>query len=163
MSGFSNTKANMDFLKKRLNQNLAAGEKLIGSEYWVTIKGYESISILVRSTQLAEMTREDVEDYAPGGVKMNQHGTVRNSGEFPMTCVETIKGDVFKAVKQMVYGKEYVDVTVAAAAESNGGEDGGIIRKYLHCKIYSDALDFSSEDVTTASKLSLRVVYNWAE
>lgn len=163
MPGFADTKANMDFLKKRLNQNIAAGEKLIGSEYWVTIKGYENLSILVRSTQIPEMTREDVEDYAPGGVKFNQHGVVRNSGEFQMQCVETIKGDVMKAVKQMVYGKEYVELSVAAAAESNGGEDKGLIRNFLHCKIYSDALDFSSDDVTTASKLSLRVVYNWAE
>ncbi|MGC0875078.1 baseplate protein [Pantoea agglomerans] len=163
MPGFADTKANMDFLKKRLNQNIAAGEKLIGSEFWVAIKGYENLSILVRSAQLGEMTREDAEDYAPGGVKFNQHGVLRNSGEFQMTCVETIKGDVFKAVKQMVTGKEYVEVTVAAAAESNAGEDKGLVRKYLHCKIYSDAFDFSSEDVTTVSKLSLRVVYNWAE
>lgn len=163
MPGFANTKADTAFLKKRLNQNIAAGEKLIGSEYWVTIKGYETLSILVRSTQFPEMTREDAEDYVPGGVKFNQHGVLRNSGEFQMACVETIKGDVTKAVRQMVYGKEYVEITVAAAAESNGGEDKGLIRKYLHCKIYSDAVDFSSDDVTTLTKLNLRVVYNWAE
>lgn len=41
MSGFANTKADIAFLKSRLNKNLAAGEKLIGSEFWMTIKGYE--------------------------------------------------------------------------------------------------------------------------
>lgn len=30
----------------------------------MTIKGYENLSVLVRTTQLPEMTREDVEDYA---------------------------------------------------------------------------------------------------
>ncbi|EFI7210200.1 baseplate protein, partial [Escherichia coli] len=73
MSGFANTKADIAFLKSRLNKNLAAGEKLIGSEFWMTIKGYEKLSVLVRTTQLPEMTREDVEDYGPGGMKINQH------------------------------------------------------------------------------------------
>ncbi len=81
MSGFGNTKADVGFMKKRFNQNLAAGEKLIGSEYWMVIKGYENLSILIRTAQLPEMTREDMEDVAPGGMKFNQHGSLRNSGE----------------------------------------------------------------------------------
>ena len=32
MAGFSNTKADLAFLKARFNKNLAAGEKLIGTE-----------------------------------------------------------------------------------------------------------------------------------
>lgn len=163
MSGFSNTKADVGFLKKRLNQSIAAGEKLIGSEFWMRIKGYEHLSILIRTAQLPEMTREDVEDFAPGGMKFNQHGAIRNSGEMQVTCAETIKGDVFKAVRQMVYGKEYVDIELQAAAESNSGSDGGINRKLLHCKVYSDAIDFGSEDVTTVVRPTLRIVYNWAE
>ena len=163
MSGFSNTKADMGFLKKRLNQSLAAGEKLVGSEFWMRIKGYDNLSILIRTAQIPEMTREDVEDFAPSGIKINQHGPVRNSGEIQVTCAETIKGDVFKAVRQMVYGKEYVDIELQAAAESNSGSDGGITRKLLHCKVYSDAIDFGSEDVTTVVRPTLRIVYNWAE
>jgi hypothetical protein len=31
----------------------------------------------------------------------------------------------------------------------------------LDCKIYSDAIDFSTEDVTAAVRPSLRIVYNW--
>ncbi len=163
MSGFANTKADMAFLKSRFNKNLAAGEKLIGSEYWMTIKGYEYLSVLVRTAQLPEMTREDVEDYAPGGMKFNQHGPLRNSGEFQVTCAETIEGAVLAAVKQMVYGKEYLEITLQAAAESNSGNHKGLIRTYSHCKVYSDAVDFSSEDVTAVVKPSLRIVYNWVE
>jgi hypothetical protein len=96
-------------------------------------------------------------------MKFNQHGVLKNSGEFQMTCVETIKGDVFAAVRKMVLNKEYLDLTFAAAAESNSGADAGLTRNYLHCKIYSDAVDFCSEDTTAAVKLPLRVVYNWAE
>ncbi|WP_241612940.1 baseplate protein [Rosenbergiella epipactidis] len=163
MTGFANSKPNMSFLKQRLNQNIAAGEKLISAEYWMTIKGYENISVLIRSTQLPEMTREDVEDVGPGGLKFNQHGVLRNSGEFQVSCVETIEGDVFKAVREWVREKKYLDITISAASESKGGENGGITRSFTHCKIYCDAVDFSSEDVTTAVRPSLRVVYSWAE
>ena len=76
---------------------------------------------------------------------------------------ETIEGAVLAAVKQMVYGKEYLEITLQAAAESNSGNHKGLIRTYSHCKVYSDAVDFSSEDVTAVVKPSLRIVYNWAE
>ncbi|HIB5410973.1 TPA: baseplate protein, partial [Klebsiella pneumoniae] len=33
----------------------------------------------------------------------------------------------------------------------------------LDCKIYSDAIDFSTEDVTAAVRPSLRIVYNWID
>ncbi|HEW9972591.1 baseplate protein (plasmid) [Enterobacter sp. JBIWA008] len=163
MSGFANTKADTAFLKSRFNKNIAAGEKLIGSEFWMTFKGYDNLSILVRSTQIPEMTREDVEDFGPGGMKFNQHGTLRNSGEYQVTCAETIDGAVLAAVKELVYGKKYIEVTVQAAAESNSGDHKGLIRTFSHCKIYSDAVDFSSEDVTTVVRPTLRVVYNWVE
>ncbi|EPL8679530.1 baseplate protein [Klebsiella michiganensis] len=163
MAGFANTKSDTAFLKSRFNKNIAAGEKLIGAEYWMTIKGYEHLSVLIRTTQLPEMTREDVEDFAPGGAKFNQHGTLRNSGEFQVTCAETIKGDVLAAVRKMVYNKEYLDITISAAAESNGGDHKGLVRELSHCKVYSDAVDFASEDVTTVVRPTLRIVYNWVE
>nr|WP_225312451.1 hypothetical protein [Salmonella sp.] len=81
--------------------------------------------------------------------------------EFQVTCAETIEGAVLAAVKQMVYGKEYLEITLQAAAESNSGNHKGLIRTYSHCKVYSDAVDFSSEDVTAV--VLLRIVYNWAE
>lgn len=163
MSGFNNSAPNMDFLKQRFNQNVAAGEKLISAEYWMTIKGYENLSILIRSTQFPEMTREDVEDVAPGGLKFNQHGVMRNAGEFQVGCVETIEGDVFKAVRELVREKKYVDIVVSAAAESKGGHNAGVTRTYRHCKVSCDAIDMSSDDVTTAVRPSLRIAYSWAE
>jgi hypothetical protein len=163
MSGFSNTKADTAFLKARFNKNLGAGEKLVGAEFWMTIKGYENLSILIRTTQIPEMTREDVEDFAPGGMKFNQHGTIRNSGEFQVTCAETIEGDVLRSVKDMVYGKKYFEIEMQAAAESNSGDSKGLSRTLTHCKIYSDAVDFSSEDVTAVVRPTLRILYNWAE
>ncbi|EGF7384591.1 baseplate protein, partial [Escherichia coli] len=39
----------------------------------------------------------------------------------------------------------------------------GLSRTYSHCKVYSDAVDFSSEDVTAVVRPTLRIVYNWVE
>ncbi|CAM3956338.1 baseplate protein [Serratia silvae] len=163
MSGFGNTKADVGFLKKRLNQNIAVGEKLVNSEYWMTIKGYENLSILIRTAQLPEMTREDVEDVAPGGMKFNQHGPLRNSGEIQVQCVETITGDVLNSVRDMVFNKRYVDITISTTAESHGGEAKGHTRNMEHCKVYCDATDLASEDVTAVVRPSLRIVYSWVE
>ncbi len=129
----------------------------------MTIKGYENLSILIRTTQFPEMTREDVEDVGPGGLKFNQHGVMRNSGEFQASCVETIEGHVFKAVRELVREKKYVDIVISASIESKAGGDGGMKRTFTHCKVYCDAIDMSSEDVTTAVRPSLRIVYNWAD
>lgn len=163
MSGFSNTKSDVGYLKKRFDQNIAAGEKLIGAEFWAEVEGYPNLSILFRSIQIPEQARQDVEDTMPGGMTMNQHGALKNNGEMQMQCVETIGGAVLAAVREMVYGKKYVNIKIKASAESNSGDSKGLERSLLHCKIYSDAVDFSSEDLTTVVRPNLRVVYNWVE
>lgn len=163
MSGFGNTKADTAFLKARFNKSKASGERLVGSEFWMTIKGYENLSILVITTQFPELAREDVEFFAPGGMKFNQYGPLRNSGEFQVTLTETIEGDVLKNVKEIVYGKKYLDVTLSAAAESNSGSDKGLTRTFSDCKLRSDAVDFSAEDVTTIVRPTLAIIYNWQE
>lgn len=163
MSGFGNTHADVGFLKKRFNQNLQAGEKLLGSEYWAVIQEYPNLSILFRTAQLPEQARQQVEDTLPGGMTMTQHGAIKNNGELTMQCSETISGDVLAAVRDMVLNKKYVTLKIQASAESNGGEDKGLLRTLSHCLVYSDAVDFSSDDMTAVVKPSLRVIYNWVE
>jgi len=163
MPGFSNAKANLGFVKSRYNMNKAAGEKLIGSDYWLIIKGYEKLSILVRTVQLPEITREDVEDVAPGGAKFSQHGPFRNSGETQVQCVETIEGDVLKAVRDLVFNKRYVDIDLYLSSESKGGPGDTPVCSMEDVKIYCDAVDFASEDTTAVVRPSLRLVYNWHE
>lgn len=163
MAGFSNARANMGFVKQRYNQNKAAGEKLVGAEYWMVIKGYENLSILIRTAQIPERTREDVEDFAPGGAKFNQHGPYRNSGETQVQCVETIEGQVLDTIKDLVYNKKYVNVELYLASESKGGPASSPACSMEDVKIYSDAVDFSSEDVTALVRPSLRLVYNWLD
>ncbi|EHJ9250505.1 baseplate protein, partial [Salmonella enterica] len=76
--GHNNTKGNRKFIKGRYTANAAKGERLVSSEFQLTFAGHEDISVLVRTSQIPEMTREDVEDYGPNGVKFNQHGPIRN-------------------------------------------------------------------------------------
>lgn len=88
--GHNNTKGNRKFIKGRYTANAAKGERLVSSEFQLTFAGHEDISVLVRTSQIPEMTRENVEDYGPNGVKFNQHGPIRNSGEIQVQCVETV-------------------------------------------------------------------------
>ncbi|HCW1469903.1 TPA: baseplate protein, partial [Escherichia coli] len=96
--GHNNTKGNRKFIKGRYTANAAKGERLVSSEFQLTFAGHEDISVLVRTSQIPEMTRENVEDYGPNGVKFNQHGPIRNSGEIQVQCVETIEGDILQFI-----------------------------------------------------------------
>ncbi|HHR5658144.1 baseplate protein [Enterobacter hormaechei] len=166
--GHSNTKGNKAFLKNRYTANVAKGEKLVSSEFELTFAGYEGLSVLVRTAQIPEMTREDVEDYGPNGLKFNQHGPIRNSGELQVQCVETIEGEILSFIKQRIAAKDYVDITMAATPESKATGIAGVKSpattiEMLDCKIYSDAVDMSTEDVTAVVRPPLRIVYNWID
>ena len=60
--GHNNTKGNRKFIKGRYTANAAKGERLVSSEFQLTFAGHEDISVLVRTSQIPEMTREDVEE-----------------------------------------------------------------------------------------------------
>lgn len=149
-------------LRKRFEANAAAGEKLVGSEYWVEFEGFPGLSILVRTAQLPEMTREDVEDYAPGGVKSSSYGVLRNQTEFQMQCAETITGTVLNAFKDIILNKKYININFYLSPESFAGEREPI-RKMEYCRIGIDAVDFASEDIAQVVRPSIRVICNWQE
>lgn len=97
--GHNNTKGNRKFIKGRYTANAAKGERLVSSEFQLTFAGHEDISVLVRTSQIPEMTREDVEDYGPNGVKFNQHGPIRNSGEIQSSAWRLSKAIFFSSLK----------------------------------------------------------------
>lgn len=163
MPGLSNSKPNLTFLKKRYDANKAAGEKLVGSDFWMVIDGHTDMSILIRTAQLPEYAREDVEDFAPSGMKFSQYGAYRNSGEIAVTAQETLAGAVLKMVKNAVINKEYVDIAFYLAPESLGGEGNEAIATLEDCKLNVDAVDLSAEDVTALVRPNIRIVYNWHE
>lgn len=163
MAGLSNSKGNLTYLKKRYDANKAAGEKLVGSDYWVVINGHTNMSILIRTAQLPEIAREDVEDFGPSGMKFSQYGAYRNSGEITLTAQETLSGLVLKMVKNAVINKEMVDIDFYISPESLGGEGNEPIARLEDCKLNTDAVDLSAEDVTALVRPNIRVVYNWHE
>lgn len=97
--GHNNTKGNRKFIKGRYTANAAKGERLVSSEFQLTFAGHEDISVLVRTSQIPEMTREDVEDYGPNGVKFNQHGPIRNSGKSRSSAWRLSKAIFFSSLR----------------------------------------------------------------
>lgn len=164
MPGHQNTIGRKGYLKKKYESNKAAGEKLGGTEFSMNFPEYPNISVLVRTTQIPMMQREDVEDYGPNGMKFSQYGPLTNSGEIQVQCVETITGEVCKMIVDVVANKKYQDITLQAAAESLSGEAVSAHKfEMLDCKIACDQIDLSTEDVTVLVRPSLRITYNWVD
>lgn len=163
MAGFENTKANRPYMKKMYNRNKQAGEKLLANNFRLKIDGYTDNDILVRSTQYPAMGYADVEDYAHGGLLMNQAGSLENNGEITVTCSETIKGDVIKMLKEIILNKKQVDITLHSETESLGGAVPFSKCKMLDCKLRSDAIEYSTEDQAALVKPSFTIKYGWVE
>ncbi|WP_413113440.1 hypothetical protein [Thaumasiovibrio sp. DFM-14] len=163
-TGHWNTLGNATFLKAQFTRNLAAGEKLIGSEFELSFDEYPELTVMVRSAQMPQMARHNVEDFGAMGLGFEQHGTLENKGEITVSCVETIQGDVYKALREMVKDKKYVTVTMRATPESQAGISPAALKfKLQHCKIRVDATDFSTEDTTALVKPSITITYNWVD
>lgn len=164
MSGHSNTKGNMSYVKQRFRNNLNAGEKLSGSEFEMVFNGNSNMTVLIRTTQLPPQGRADMEDFGPMGMKFTQHGALENSGEITVTAVETITGVVVPFITDLVRNKKYVDITIRPTPESLNGKSPSKTTCILeHCKLRCDAIDFSTEDVSVLVKPSMTIVYNWSE
>lgn len=164
MSGHANTKGNMGFLKSQFTQNLQLGEKAMAFEFKLTAKDYPNWSVLCRSSQWPAMGRSDVEDFGAGGLKFVQHGAPENSGEISIMCVETIKGDIIKDLRQIIRDKKYVDLTMELTPESTGGKSGqGQKIELLHCKLRCDVIEFSTEDTAALVKPTITAIYNWID
>lgn len=163
-SGHFNTRGDTNFLKMKYTQNLAAGEKLQGHEFEMSVDEYPDLTVVVRSTQFPAMGRSDVEDFGQMGLKFNQHGALENSGEIAVTCVETIGGRVLEMMREIVKNKQYVNITIRSTPESLSGVSPKPLKfKLSHCKLRSDVIELSTEDQATLVKPAITVVYNWVD
>ena len=164
MPGHSNSKGNIGFLKGKYQKNMAAGEKLSSAEFEMDVEGYPNLSVLVRSSQIPAIGRAEIEDFGPNGLKFYQQGPYENAGEITVTAVETIKGDVVHDLYDIVINKKYVNLTLKPTPESlAGGSPKGTAWRMEDCKLRCDAIDMSTEDVTSLVKPSITVAYNWKE
>lgn len=164
MSGPFNAAGNINYLKTKFNQNLAAGEKLGGHEFEMTIDQYPQLTILIRSTQLAAMGRSAMEDFGPMGLKFVQYGALENSQEIATTAAETISGNVLNVIREIVRNKVYIDINIRATPESMaGGSAASLKYRYEHCTLRSDVIEFSTEDQVAIVKPSMTITTGWID
>lgn len=164
MSGHSNTKGQMSYVKQRFRNNLNAGEKMSGAEFEMVFDGKTDMTVLIRSAQMPQQGRADVEDFGPMGVSFTQHGPLENKGEITVACVETIKGVVIPYLTDLIRNKKYVDITIRPTPESlNGSSPKGTTCTLEHCKVRVDAVDLATEDVQALVKPNITITYNWSE
>ena len=164
MAGHFNTTGDMSFLKTKFNQNLQAGEKLMGAEFEMICEEYPELTVLIRSTQFPAMGRADVEDFGPMGLNFTQHGALENKGEITVVAVETIAGAVLKAIRTIVKNKQYVTLAIRSTPESTAGASAEPLKfKLSHCKLRSDVVEWSTEDTAALVKPSMTIVYNWVD
>lgn len=162
MAGFSNAAGNMGFLKQKFLKNVNAGEKMMGAEFKMTLDEYPEMEYLIRSTQMPAMGRAEVEDFGQNGLKINQQGTVENSGEVAVTFAETISGEGLRIIREIIREKKYVNVNIESTPESTAGVGADSHKfKLEFCKFRTDAIDLSTEDTAAVVKPSLTIGYNW--
>lgn len=157
-------KGNVGFLKKAYKQDKALGQKLKGYEFKLTIEGYEHLTPMVRSAQFPAIKRTPVEDKGAMGVSVPSHGALENSGEITITFIETVKGDLLKALRQIIVNGEEPKITMEATPESTAGEaPKSLIFEMEDCLLACDAIDGSTEDTAALLKPSVTVTYGWLE
>jgi hypothetical protein len=162
--GQLNAKADLNLLKSALVRNMQAGEKQLAFQFYLKVNGFELSDVLVRTAQYPAMGYETTEDIGQQGMKFNGHGALINSGEIPLTFVETIKGDTLKFLKFTILDKQWVDIELYNAPESLGGKPAPFSScKMLYCKLNSEGIDLDTSDGAALTNVSVTVTYNWVD
>lgn len=165
MSGLANAKGDVGMLRNSYKKRVAAGEMVLGSEFELRFIAQDKIlSVLVRTTQVPEYKRQEVEDFGPMGLGFTQQGPLINKGQIAVSCVEDLTGSVMKFVRDSVVNKTHINIELHQTPESLGGKSPDpLIHKMYDCTVGCDAVDLSTEDNTVMIKPNLLINYNWAE
>lgn len=151
-----------DYLQIQLERNIAAGQKLVASEFELTFDDYPKLAVLVRSASIPAIGREIAEEFGPMGMKIQQPTVLKNAGEMTINIVETTTGEVLKSIIDHVLNKKLTSVTMRATPESTMGLSADSLTYQLkYCSLESDAVEFSTEDVTNLIKVPITLRYNW--
>lgn len=93
MSRIPNVEGDIPLLKRAYSKNVAMGERAVASDFEMTIIGYEDLTVLVRTTQLPEISRgEPVEDFGLFGQGFQQYGAIKRDGDITANIVEIKTG-----------------------------------------------------------------------
>lgn len=161
MANISNVQGNVPILKKSYKKFLSLGEKVTGDEFMMKIEGYDNLSYLIQTTQLPAVQRENIESYGPLGVKFLQQGRYVNAQDVSFTFVEAITGDAYKAIREIVKNKKYVNITIGIVGESKSTSNENLTVKMEDCWIELEGADLSVEDGGTLFKPSGTIHANW--
>ena len=161
MANISNVQGNVPLLKKAYKKHVSLGEKVTGEEFMMKIEGYDNLSYLVQTTQLPAIQRENIESYGPLGVKFNQQGRYINAQDVSVTFVEVVSGEAYKALRDIVKNKKYVNITIGLVGESKPTSNEYTTVKMEDCWIELEGADLSVEDGATAFKPSGTIHTNW--
>lgn len=161
MAGQLNAIGMKGLLKVNYTKNKLIGEKMMGFEFDMAVKGYPLWSVLVRAAQTPTMGRTLIEDFGPNALKFQQYGPLENSGEITVTVVESIAGVVIQDLRNIIANKEYVDITLRATPESMGGVSGrGHEFELMDCMLRCDPIELSTEDQSLV-KVAITIIYNY--
>ena len=142
----------IDVLKKSFQSRIALGNPAISAEFKLTIPEYPDLSVLATNISVPALKRAVVETFAGMGVKFIAQGGFDNAYESPVTFQEVEAGNLYKALKDWVGNKKYLDITVALVSEEH--PDGIPDHTFVinECWLEMDPAELSVEDVTMAVK-----------
>lgn len=164
MAKITGAVGNTSLFRTKYNKLVAKGEGLIGTDFALSIEGYEDLSeILVQATQLPPMMREMIESYGPMGVRFLQAGNYNNAAEIPITFKEVIKGDVYKMVREWVTEKKYLKVRLTMTPESAPGGAKPLTFVMHDCWLNLDGVDLSVEDRAAIVKPAGTLIANFID
>lgn len=137
---------NVGLLQSSYDNTVSLGERLTGEEYYMKVVEYPDLRYLVKSTQIPAHAREVIELFGELGVQVAQQGRYKNMVELPVAFTETIKGHLYKAMREMVAEKKYVTIEIGLYGESHATPEEQHLFTIHNAWIELDGCDLSAED-----------------
>lgn len=152
---------NFEMMKQAHTNNIALGERAVSSDFVFTIQGLEHLTPLCRTTSIPENGREPIEDYGQYGQLFQQQAAPKKAGEFGISFVTDVAGELFKAMRDAYRNKTYFNATLALRSEDDPNSKRSMTFYFENCWIKSDAFSLSTEDRTSLVKPDGTFYYNW--
>jgi hypothetical protein len=155
---------NKKFVKKLYQAERAIGVKLKGNEFKFTVIGYEHLTAMFRTSQYPKTQREIIDEKGHGGVGIPEYGMLQNSGEITVSAVENVKGELLKALREIIETGKEVNCVMESMPEFTGGESAApLVFNLDDCLLVSDAFDGATDDTAAIVKPSITITYGWVE
>ncbi|WP_163836769.1 hypothetical protein [Spartinivicinus ruber] len=160
MSRIPNVKGDIPLLKRAYSKNVAMGERAVASDFEMTIKGYEDLTVLVRTAQLPEISRGDpVEDFGLYGQGFQQYGAVKRDGDITVNIVELKTGLVQDTLFEIIEKKEYVTIEMVLVGEGQKRRGWQL----EDCILKADPGELDTSNRVGTVQIPVTIHYNWCE